>query len=64
MGEFVVEIPVGVRPGERFVASVGNGRKVTVRTSFFVLSFLKNDRRLTINRYDVRMGLWLVNLSI
>ena len=63
MGEFVVEIPVGVRPGERFVASVGNGRKVTVRTSFFVF-VLKNDRRLTINRYDVRMGLWLVNLSI
>jgi len=40
MGEFVVEVPVGVRPGERFVASVGNGRKVTVRSSVFATYLL------------------------
>ena len=36
MGEFVVEVPAGVKAGERFAASVGNGRKVTVRIFYFL----------------------------
>lgn len=30
MSEFVVEVPVGVKPGERFTAGVGKGMRVTI----------------------------------
>ena len=65
MGEFVVEVPAGVKPGERFAASVGNGRKVAVGVFFFIFFLEKKKRRSTIYvRYDVRREWWLVSLSI
>ena len=48
MGEFVVEVPAGVKAGERFAASVGNGRKVTVRIFCFCFFILVEKKKTTI----------------